>query len=276
MDTNALTGGHRRGYGVSAGKKVDAPRKQQRGIVGDQVLEGRQLQLQGLQRGGDLGVDSARVAGKVFWGKELGRERRVAGGSHKSQVHLGGTASKARGCHERRAGVVKSFVRKRAVIEKAGRGDPWRSWKSLDRAQEAGELVEKPAPAVSFIHDPPLQHRSCGFFPVCGSHPDFTEEGSNSLEMSDFGQETNDLGVGILSRLKAPEELQDHLMAVRDRGVGLLRRAYSRGQRHGYLGFGEMLGGTRFKQAVLRRGNAGEGRFARLKMLGACDTCACV
>jgi len=37
MDTNALTGGHRRGYGVSAGKKVDAPRKQQRGIVGDQV-----------------------------------------------------------------------------------------------------------------------------------------------------------------------------------------------------------------------------------------------
>jgi len=81
--------------------------------------------------------------------------------------------------------------------------------------------------------------------------------------MSDFGQETNDLGVGDFSpRLKAPEELQDQLIAVYDRGVGLpppclLARAAA------WISWlrGNAWEARASSKAVLRRGNAGEGRF---------------
>ena len=100
MDANALTGGRGCGDGVGASEEVDAPRKQQRGIVGDQVLERGELQLQGLQGGGDLRVDAARVTGEVFGREGLGGERGVIGWGGKGEVHFGGAAAKKRGCLE--------------------------------------------------------------------------------------------------------------------------------------------------------------------------------
>ena len=70
MDANPLTGRPGCGNGVRASEQVDAPRKQQCCIVGDQILQSGELQLQGLQGRSDLLVDAARIAGQVF-----GRER---------------------------------------------------------------------------------------------------------------------------------------------------------------------------------------------------------
>ena len=94
--------------------------------------------LQDLKRGGDLVVNAARVAGKVFGSKGLSGERRIGGRSSKGKVHLGGAAAEARGCLEPQAGVIKGFTGKCVVIKKAGGGNLGGSW------EEPRQTLKKP------------------------------------------------------------------------------------------------------------------------------------
>ena len=75
------------------------------------------------------------------------------------------------------------------------------------------------------IGDQPLEHGDRSLLPVRRSNGDLTHEGRNSREAGDFGQETADFDVGVFTRLKASEELQNQLFAINNRSVGLLRGA---------------------------------------------------
>jgi len=124
MDADAQAGGSGGCDGVGTGEEVDAARKEKGGVIGGEVFEGGELDLQGLQRGGNLAIDSLCVVGQILIGERLGGKGRVGGGGGEGEVHFRGAVAEERGGPKRWVRENFSFAEGLVVIEKTRRRCP--------------------------------------------------------------------------------------------------------------------------------------------------------
>jgi hypothetical protein len=83
------------------------------------------------------------------------------------------------------------------------------------------------------VGDQALKHGDCSFFAAGETKRNLAQQWGYTRKMRDIGEEVADFDVGVFARLEASEELQNKLMAINDRSVGLLCAANPRVQNLG-------------------------------------------
>ena len=250
VDANALAGRRRAldrmGAGRSSSRRRESSRPASSAMTSARVAS---FTFSASRAADNLGVDAARIAAKVLGGEGLGGERGIVGVGGEGEVHLGGAPAEKRGRLSDGPACSRASRRRFGCIEKAGRsgfrwGGKWRHG-----GEEACELIEEPLPAVALVGHQALEHGDRGPFPSGGSDGDVAEKGRDAGKAGDLGEETADLDVGVFARLKAPEQLQDEFLAIKDGGVGLFGRADARGRWRPAKRAGERGGGARIEPA---------------------------
>ena len=186
---------------------------------------------------------------QVGFGERFGLEGGVFGRGGERKMHLRGASAEKRGGFEVEPGALSGLLRNVGFGEEGG-GRAFIGWRGAGGRGfvKEGEFVECPLPSVTLVGDEALEHGGGGALAGGGDGGDLAEEGSNTREVRDFGEEATDLDVGIFAGLEAAEKFEDDLRTVKDVGVGLLGGADAGGQRAGSAGLGED-GGLAAKQS---------------------------
>ena len=195
---------------TGAAQQFDAPRKNQRRIVCDRAVQSCDLQLECLQRGRQSAPQSGvHLAPDPLAVKGSAANAGSSVGTGQRQMHLAGALAKQRRCLKRQTRVFLDFAGELAFFAKSRRRQSRR--KQAARLPAAKNSASCPRnhchPSPSLITNPCSIAAVVLLPPGCVT-ADLAQKLRNMREVRHLGQEAPNLHVGILSRLKPPEEFQ--------------------------------------------------------------------